>query len=142
MTTPIRPVPERIARWTSRLRWLRRLDALAAWAPLWGALVLVAGRAWAWEGAVVAAVTVGLGLLVHPIRSRWRPISGWVGLTLSRGLQPGDRAWHVRSQQSDLVVVTGRHRTRLVIARPDLSRHEGLSVRRTRVLVLPAEGSI
>lgn len=124
------------------MRWLRRLDAVAAWAILWGVVVLVVGQARAWEGAVLAAAIVGLGLAVLPIRARWRPISGWAGLTLSRGLQPGDRAWHVRSQQADLVLVTGRHGTRLVIARPGLARDEGLSVRRTRVLVLPADGSI
>ncbi len=124
------------------MRWLRRLDAAFAWAALWGVLVLVMGRARAWEGAVLAAAIVALGLAVWPIRARWRPISGWASLTLSRGLRPGDRAWHVRSQQADLVLVTGRDGIRLVIARPDVVGDEGLSVRRTRVLVLPAGGSI
>lgn len=124
------------------MRWLRRLDAVSAWALVWGAVLLVVGQARAWEAAALAAAIVGLGLAVLPIRTRWRPISGWAGLTLSRGLQPGDRAWHVRPQQADLVLVTGRDGIRLVIARPDMAGDEGLSVRRTRVLVLPAGGSI
>ncbi|MEX2220251.1 MAG: hypothetical protein WEG40_00485 [Candidatus Rokuibacteriota bacterium] len=124
------------------MRWLRRLDAVSAWALLWGVVVLVAGPAWAWEGAVLAIVIGGLGSAVRPIRVRWRPFSGWAGLALSRSLQPGDRAWHVRSQQADLVLVTGRHGVRLVIARSDLDRDEGISVRRTRVLVLPAPGPV
>jgi len=80
-----------------------------------------------------------LGILIRPIRSSWRPISGWVGLAMSRGLRPGDRAWYVRSREADLVLVTARHGARLVIVRPDLAYSEGLTVRRTRVLLIPAE---
>ena len=90
--------------------------------------------------AVLSLLLVGLGLWVRPLRTRWRPLSGWVGLVMSRGLHPGDRAWYVRPHQADLVLVTARHGARLVIARPNLAEDEGLTVRRTRVLVLPADG--
>ncbi len=136
MTTPIRPVPETITRWVSRMWWLRRLDAVFAWACLLGALApsLGAGR-----GAVLAFALLCLGLAVRLLRFWWRPISGGAGLLLSRRLRPGDRAWYVRAREADLVVVTARAGARVVIARPDLSEAEGLSVRRTRVLLLPAD---
>ena len=72
---------------------------------------------------------------------RWRPITGWVGLRISRDLRPGDRAWYLGAHEASLVVVTARHGVRLVIARPDLAQDEGISVRRTRVFVLAADGS-
>ena len=140
MTTPMKPVPEIVARWMSRVRWLRWLDAFVAWAGLWGIGASVAGWAWAREAAVLSVILVGLGLVVRPLRSRWRPLSGWVGLAMSRGLHPGDRAWYVRTHQADLVLVTARHGARLVIARPNLAEDESLTIRRTRVLVLPADG--
>jgi hypothetical protein len=70
---------------------------------------------------------------------RWRPISGWIGLRLSQGLRPGDRAWYLGAREATLVVVTAHHGVRLVVVRPDL-QDEGLSVRRTRVFLLAAEG--
>jgi len=85
-------------------------------------------------------VIVCLSVGVRSLRTRWRPISGWVGLAMSRGLRVGDRAWYVRAHQADLVLVTARHGARLVIAGPSIAQDESLSVRRTRVLVLPAEG--
>ena len=139
MTTPMRPAPELVASWMARVRWLRWLDVSVAWAGLWGIGAAVLGRGSAGEAAVVASILVGLGFVVRPLRTRWRPLSGWVGLAMSRGLHPGDRAWYVRPHQADLVLVTARHGARLVIARPDLAADEGLTVRRTRVLVLPAD---
>ena len=112
----MRPVPDRIARWLTRRRWLRWCDAL------------------------VAVVLVVAGGAVQGLRSRWRPISGWVGLRLSAGLRPGDRAWYLRAHEASMVVVTARRGVRLVVARPDL-QDEGISVRRTRVFVLPVDGS-
>jgi len=78
---------------------------------------------------------------VRPLRTRWRPLSGWLGLAMSRSLHSGDRAWYVRTHQADLVLVTARHGTRLVLARPNLAQDESLTVRRTRVLVLPADNA-
>ena len=137
MTTPIRPVPSEVDRWISRAAWLRRIDAVAAWMGLWGALM--SGLGSARQAAVLAVVLVGLGFMVRPVRTLWRPVSGCVGLAASRGLQPGDRAWYVRSRRADVVLVTARHGARLVIAMPDLDADEVLSVRRTRVLLLSAE---
>jgi hypothetical protein len=89
--------------------------------------------------AVSALALVGLGNQIRPLRVIWRPLSGCVGLAVSRHLQPGDRAWYVRSSQADPVLVTARHGARLVIATPELDEpDEVLTVRRTRVLLLPA----
>jgi len=54
-------------------------------------------------------------------------------------LAPGDRAWHVRSDGPELVIVTARRALRLTVAVPGRGAAEGLSVRRTRVLVLGAD---
>jgi hypothetical protein len=136
----MQPVPVVVARWMARLRWFRWLDACVAWAGLWYLGGSVLGRGLAGPAAVLSLLLVSLGLWVRPLRTRWRPFSGWVGLAMSRGLHPGDRAWYVRPHQADLVLVTARHGARLVIARPNLAEDEGLTVRRTRVLVLPADG--
>lgn len=141
MTTPIRPVPEEAERWISRARWLRRVDAGVAWIGLWGALVSVAGPARAKQAAVLSLVLLALGFVSQPLRVLWRPVSGCVGLAVSRRLRPGDRAWYVRSGRADLVLVTARHGSRMVIATSDLDVDEVLSVRRTRVLLLPADGA-
>lgn len=121
------------------MRCLRWADAGVAWVSLWGGLGSVLGSASASHAAVLSLTVLCLGLLIRPIRSSWRPISGWVGLAMSRDLRPGDRAWYVRSREADLVLVTARHGARLVIVRPDLADSEGLNVRRTRVLLIPAE---
>ena len=124
----------------SRLLWLRWLDALVAWVGLWSATVCVLGRTSAREAAVLSLILVGLSLGVRSLRTRWRPISGWVGLAMSRGLRVGDRAWYVRARQADLVLITARHGARLVIAGLSMAQDESLSIRRTRVLILPADG--
>jgi hypothetical protein len=67
---------------------------------------------------------------------RWRPIAGPVALALSAGLAPGDHAWYVRAGTAERVLVTGRHPTRIVIVRLNDESAEGLSVRRTRVLLV------
>ena len=50
-----------------------------------------------------AAVVAGLLGAVAPIRARWRPVSGPVGLWVSRMLAPGDRAWYVRRDGPELI---------------------------------------
>ncbi len=139
MTTPIRAVPDSVARWISRMWCLRWVDTGVAWVGLWGGFNWVLGSTSASHAAVPSLTFLCRGILIRPIRSSWRPISGWVGLAMSRGLRPGDRAWYVRSREADLVLVTARHGARLVIVRPDLASSEGLNVRRTRVLLIPAE---
>jgi hypothetical protein len=139
MRTPIRPVPEPIARWVSRLLWLRGLDLVVAWAGLWATAARVPGLQAGTEAGMVSLVLLGLGLAIRPLRTHWRPITGAVGLAVSRHLLPGERAWYVRPRAVSLVLVTARHGIRLVIAGPDLAEDEGMSVRRTRVLLLPAD---
>jgi hypothetical protein len=140
MTTPMRPVPDSVGRWLGRRRWLRWGDALVAWALLWSVSAVALGPERLEAAAVVALVLVGLGAGLQPLRVRWRPVTAWVGLRISRGLRPGDRAWYLGTRDARLVVVTARRGIRLVIVRPDL-QDEGISVRRTRVFLLAAEGS-
>src|SRR5215471_13878594 len=92
MRSPLRPVPAAVERWTTAVRVLRWLAALAA---------------------LVAALSV----LVRPLRTRWRPLSGAVALVKSARLAPGDHAWYVRPGRAERVLVTARHRTRIVIVR-------------------------
>jgi hypothetical protein len=139
MTSPIRPLPHEVGRWISLAAWFRWGDAAVAWISLWPLLAWLVGLASA-PAAVASLVLVALGALTHPVRVLWRPISGGVGLAMSRGLQPGDRAWYVRSRHADPVLVTARHGARMRIATPDLDEpDEVLSVRRTRVLLIPAD---
>jgi hypothetical protein len=139
MTTPMRPVPDAIARWVTRRRWLRWCDALVAWLALWAATLIVLPPG-SLKAPYVATIALVVGALIQPLRVRWRPVAGWVGLRVSRGLRAGDRAWYVGAREASLVVVTARHGPRLVIARAGLDEDEGMSVRRTRVFLLPAEG--
>jgi hypothetical protein len=140
MTTPMRPVPDSVGRWLGRRRWLRWGDALVAWALLWSVSAVALGPERLEAAALVALVLVGLGAGLQPLRVRWRPVTAWVGLRISRGLRPGDRAWYLGTRDARLVVVTARRGIRLVIVRPDL-QDEGISVRRTRVFLLAAEGA-
>jgi len=140
MTTPMRPVPDAVLRWIDRRRWLRWCDALVAWMLLGAVVAALLGETRLEAAAVVSLGFVVAGTRIQLLRVRWRPISGWVGLRISRGLRPGDRAWYVSPREASLVVVTGRHGVRLVIVRPDLGQDEGISVRRTRVFLLAADG--
>jgi hypothetical protein len=139
MRSPLRPLPRAVARWTVAARLLRWLDALIAWLVVCAAAVTVLPDARRASVAVLAALVVTLGALVLPLRARWRPVSGPVGLAVSARVAPGTPAWYVRPGDAERVLVTGRHRTRVVIARLDGSGAEGLSVRRTRVLLVPAD---
>ena len=139
MSSPIRPLPHEVARFISLATWFRWCDAAVAWTVLWALLASILGPA-SPPAAVASLVLVTLGALLQPLRVLWRPVSGSVGLVLSRRLRPGDRAWYVRSRHADPVLVTARHGARMRIATPDLDEpDEVLSVRRTRVLLLPAD---
>ena len=138
MRTPVRHLPSDIERWVSRMRRLRWLEALATAGVVWLVLALVIEHAQPVGLAVASLVVVGLATLVRPLRRRWRPISALVGLSVSRELRPGDRAWLVLPERAEPVIVTARRRLRLVVARPDGGPSEGLEVRRTRVLVVPS----
>jgi hypothetical protein len=139
MRSPVRPLPPNVDRWVSRARWLRWLDALAAWLLVWAGLALGQRTAPLAATAIVAAVLVGLAALVGPLRRRWRPLGGLISLSVSRALRPGDRAWLVLPRHVEPVIVTARRGLRLVVARPDQGA-EGMEVRRTRVLVVPPAG--
>jgi hypothetical protein len=136
MTTPIRPLPEGIRRWMARLRWLRWGDALLGWLVLLLGLSLLVPRLPSQAAMAGAAGLLLAGALILRVRVGWRPLSGATTLMVSRRLRPGDRAWFVHGSDADLVLVTARHGLRLVIARPGHDAAEGLSVRRTRVLLL------
>lgn len=137
MRSPIQPPPRDVQKWMARARLLRWGDAAVAWLGV--ILVLLAAGLTA-PGAtmVFAAGAVALGATLAPVRVRWRPVSGPIGCLVSNALKPGDRAWYVRSARADLVIVTARHGLRVSIAAPELGEAEALSVRRTRVLVVPA----
>jgi hypothetical protein len=139
MRSPVRPLPPNVDRWVSRARWLRWLDALAAWLLVWAGLALGQRTVPLAATAIVAAVLVGLAALVGPLRRRWRPLGGLISLSVSRALRPGDRAWLVLPRHVEPVIVTARRGLRLVVARPDQGA-EGMEVRRTRVLVVPPAG--
>lgn len=139
VTTPPRSLPAEIERWTSRVRFLRWLDALAGGLVLWAAVAAALPPVPVDAQGLLALAMLGIVALVPPLRSRWRPVSGWAALALSRDLRPGDHAWWVRPGRADLVLVTARRGTRLIIAIPDHDASEAMSVRRTRTLFLPAE---
>lgn len=94
------------------------------------------------DGAVALAALGALvvGVWCRPLRAHWRPISGWIGLRVSRSLRPGDRAWFVRHGRADSVLVTARQGFRLALAGVALGETESMSVRRTRVFVVPHDG--
>ena len=138
MTSPIRPLPEEVARWIARAAWLRRADAAAAWLVAWALLTSLLGLA-PGTAAVAALIAVVVAGLIRALRVAWRPVSGSAGLVLSQPLRAGDRAWYVRAGRADAVLVTARHGARMHIAMPELDEPDQvLSVRRTRVLLLPA----
>lgn len=138
MTTPTRPLPIAIARWTSRLRWLRWLDALLAWLTILLGLTVLFPHVPPQTAMMLAAGLILTVSLIPRLRLAWRPISATTTLSLSRRLRPGDRAWFVHGSGADLVLVTARHGLRVVVARPGHDAAEGMSVRRTRVLLIAA----
>lgn len=138
MRTPIKSLPQDIDHWVGRARWLRSLDALAAWLILWAGLSLLLPGFSGSGHAAVAAVVVAIGIAISPVRVLWRPVTGWIALRVSQPLRPGDRAWLVRGDGADLVLITARRGLRMVVAQAQESA-EGITVRRTRVLLLPAD---
>lgn len=139
MRTPLKPLPEFVERWARRVRWLRWLDLVVAWTVVWLAGLLVVESLDAGDAAILAALFVGAIASIPPMRAGWRPITGLVALSASRGLRPGDRAWYVHPGEIELVLVTARHGLRLVIAGRAEGDREVRSVRRTRAVLLPAD---
>ena len=141
MRSPLRPLPAAVTRWTAAARVLGWLDALAAYLAIWVGAAVAFQSASGASLAVLAALVAALGALLRPLRVRWRPVRGAVALVLSARLSPGDQAWYVRPGHAERVLVTARRRTRVVIARLNDEGAEGLSVRRTRVLLVPADSA-
>jgi hypothetical protein len=137
--TPIRPLPDSVARWAAWGRWLRWLDSLLAWLAVLAMLDTAMPPLSAGQAAVLGAALVVALTALAPLRARWRPASGGVGLVVSRRLRPGDLAWYVGQGQPQRVLVTARRRFRMVIAILNRGGAEAISVRRTRVLLVPAE---
>jgi hypothetical protein len=126
-------------RWVSWAPSLRWADALVAWLFIWGLVALSLERGSGETHAVLAALIVTPLAFVPPLRARWRPVSGAVGLAVSRRLRAGDSAWYIGRRQPERVLVTARRRLRIVIATGERSATEGLSVRRTRVILIPTD---
>jgi hypothetical protein len=74
---------------------------------------------------------------VAPLRRRWRVVSGAVGLRMSRSIAVGDRAWCVGPGSAERVIVTARRGFRVTVALMGGDAAEGITVRRTRVLLVP-----
>jgi hypothetical protein len=137
MRSPLRPIPEAVERWMARARLLRWLDALAGALVLWYALAWL-GALPGGAAALMALLFTGALALVSPLRQRWRPASAAVGLWISRSLAAGDLAWRVGPGSVERVIVTGRRRAMVTVASLRGDAAEGLTVRRTRVLLIPS----
>jgi hypothetical protein len=136
--SPVRPLPEPVARWAWRARLLRWLDGGLGWLAVLLVLGLALDEAPAGPLVAAAGILTVLLALVPPLRRGWRPLSAPIACRLSRGLGPGDRAWLVQPDVAELVVVTARRGGQLTIAsRRDAA--EGTVVRRSRVLLIPAD---
>ncbi len=124
-------------RWRSIARWLRAADAVAGWGAVWLLLVTARPDVGPRAGALLAAGAAVLLAGVAPLRRRFRPVSGAVGLHVSRHLRPGTAAWFIHGDRAERVLVTGRRGVRLVVSPIGTDGPaEGIEVRRTRVLVL------
>ncbi|HSD33584.1 MAG TPA: hypothetical protein VLB49_16840, partial [Gemmatimonadales bacterium] len=86
-----------------------------------------------------AAVLVATLAAVPPLRRRWRPVSAAVAVALGWRLRPGDRAWHVGPDGARLVLVTAARWRHVAVAAVVRDSEEGMTLRRTRALLVPAE---
>jgi len=137
VTSPTSPVPVDVERWLSRSSYLRWIDAGAGWVTLAAIAACLMPRPSAGSVSLASAAVLVFGMMLPAVRIRWRPVTGWIGLSVSRPLRPGDRAWFVRDGRADPVLITARHGARLSIAMPNRGEAETISVRRTRVLLVP-----
>jgi len=139
MRTPLKPLPGQPSRWIGRAGRLRWLDAVAAWLVLWAALLVLLPPVEADVPAVLATILVAAGAAVPPLRRWWRPVSAVVAVALGWRLRPGDRAWHVSPDGARLVLVTAARWRHVVVAAVVRDSGEGIALRRTRALLVPAE---
>lgn len=138
MPTPAAPISVLAETWISRARYLRWMDALAAWLVLCAIVTAVAPELPGRMIAITALALLIAAIMLRPIRVRWRPISGWAAVAVSRRLRPGDRAWFIRDGTADLILITARRGLRMSITMPGLGEAETMRVRRTRVYLVPA----
>ena len=137
MTAPLRSLPARVVRWSRLARWLRAADAVVGWSVAWAAIAVALPDASLRVGALLALAGTAVAGSAPLVRRRFRPVSGLVGLSVSRGLGPGAAAWFIHPGGADRVLVTGRRGLRLVFSPIGADGPaEGIEVRRTRVLVL------
>jgi hypothetical protein len=122
----------------ARARLLRWLDALAGAVVVWCALAGWPGALPAGPAGLIALALAGALGLLGPLRQRWRPASAAVGLWISRSLAAGDLAWRVGPASAERVIVTGRRGVCVTVAGLRGDAAEGLTVRRTRVLLIPS----
>jgi hypothetical protein len=122
----------------ARARLLRWLDALAGALVLWSALAAWPGALPGGAAGLTALALTGALALAGPLRQRWRPASAAVGLWISRSLVAGDLAWRVGPASVERVIVTGRRGVSVTVAGLRGDAAEGLTVRRTRVLLIPS----
>src|SRR5207244_12288555 len=109
VTSPTSPVPVVVERWLSRSRYLRWIDAGIAWLVLAVLAASVLPRPSAGSVALASAVVLVLATMVPALRIRWRPVSGWISLAVSRPLRPRDRAGFVRAGPADPGPTTAGH---------------------------------
>ena len=138
MRSPVRAVPPNVERAAARARFLRVIDAVLAWLVAWAVVAFALEIPTGSTSAIVALLGVVLLALLGRLRRGWRPVSAVVSVSVSQSLRPGDHAWLVLPERIEPVIVTARRGLRLVVASPHQGS-EGLSVRRTRILVVPAE---
>ncbi len=138
MTPPTAPVPATVEKWISRSKYLRWVDAVTAWLVLFGVAMTLLPEQSDRTIALISVALLVLGVMLRPLRVHWRPVSGWAGVLVSRTVRPGDRAWFVRDGRADSVLVTARRGLRVSIAVPAMGAAETISVRRTRVFLVPA----
>src|SRR2546422_8979796 len=112
MRSPLRPLPAAVARWAVTARLLRWLDALVAWLVVWTGAVVVLPHASAESHALLAALAVTLGALALPLRARWRPASGVVGLVVGARPAPRAEGWDGRPGGAGPGPGAARHRAR------------------------------
>ena len=140
MVPSVRPFPAPVLLWSRRARWLRGFDAAVAWLFTWAGAMAFAPQADRGALGVVAVLLVAFGAAGPPLRRWWRPVTGFTALVVSWRLRPGERVWWVTTGGAKLVLVTACRAWRVVLVGVSDDPTEGVAVRRTHALLVPALG--
>ena len=140
MVPSVRPLPAPVVLWSRRTRWLRGFDAAAGWLFIWVGAMVFARQADRGALGVAAVVLVAFCAAVPSLRRWWRPVTGLTALVVSWRLRPGERAWWVTPAGGKLVLVTACRAWRVVVVGVSEDSTEGVAVRRTHALLVPALG--